>query len=132
MGGAEKATHSSVRFPLFSHRFGKPFSGVSVNCQCFPAQLQEHQLFFFFVLFLSLPRQKQGQNHHTVSACSQLLLIPLAKPKPTMATSGSHVSQLSHGVLLPQKGKPTGLIHSGPQCKKERGWNVYSFCSGAA
>lgn len=62
-------------FPLFSHRFGKTFSGVSLNCQCFSAQLQEHQLSFCFsfsTACLAREMRPMRLHHRSPAACSHI------------------------------------------------------------
>lgn len=111
-------------FPLFPHRFGKTFSGVSLNCQCFSAQPQEHQLSFFFFLFHSLPCQRNEANAAAPQGSSCLLPYNnfwIHWPNPSQFESQwgsqsysalSYVVRQLRGLLLLHQRKATELTPS--------------------
>lgn len=118
-------------FPLFPHRFGKTFSGVSLNCQCFSAQLQELQLSFSF-LFHSLPCQRNEVNAAAPQGPSCLLPYNnfwIHWPNPSQFESQwgsqsysalSYVVRQLRGLLLLHQRKATELTLSrSPQWERD-------------
>lgn len=127
----KKQKRPACIFPLFPHRFGKTFSGVSLNCQCFPAQLQKHQSSFFFSFHsLSCQRNEASASAPRASVCLLLtnnFWIHWPNPRQFESRWGSHgYSALSHvvrhlrGLLLLHERQATGLTPSGsPQPERD-------------
>lgn len=117
-------------FSLFPHRFGKTFSGVSLNCQCFSAQLQEHQL-PFFSLFHSLSCQRNEANAAAPQGSSCLLPYNnfwIHWPNPSQFESQwgsqsysalSYIVRQLRGLLLLHQRKATELIPSRSHSERE-------------